>query len=129
MVSAADNSQEMKNYRNSAAGFGLRPTPLQQQQHNNRGHNNKLAGAEIDVSLKRPINQLIRADNSTSVTTTNSLISIGSGGGSGSNEPEVKVKEYVVLIGNRKWIQEKNFIEIPPDVEAKLTQQEALVSV
>ena len=82
----------------------------------------------MDVSLRRPINQLIRAENSTSVT-TNRLISIGSGGGSGNSEPEVKVKEYVVLIGNRKWIQEKNFIEIPSDVEAKLTQQEALVSV
>ena len=32
----------------------------------------------------------------------------------------------VVLIGNRKWIREKNFIEIPADVENKLQAQEQL---
>ena len=30
----------------------------------------------------------------------------------------------VVLIGNRKWIREKNFIEIPADVENKLQVRE-----
>ena len=32
----------------------------------------------------------------------------------------------MVLIGNRKWIREKNFIEIPADVENKLQAQEQL---
>ena len=124
MVSAADNSPEMKNYRNSSnSSYGLRtPTP----QHNNmaRSSSSRLAGAEIDQSLRRPINQLIRAENAPP-TTSNRLISIG---GSSGNEEEVGVKEYLVLMGNRKWIQEKNFIEIPSDVEAKLAQQEALVN-
>jgi len=34
-------------------------------------------------------------------------------------------KEHVVLIGNRKWIRDKNFIDLPDDVEAKLASQEA----
>ena len=31
-----------------------------------------------------------------------------------------------VLIGNRKWIKGKNFIDIPQDVEDKMTSQEKL---
>ena len=81
-----------------------------------------MAGAEIDDSLRRPINHLIRAANALS-NTDSRLISIGSS----NDSVEIGVKEYHVLMGNRKWIQEKNFIDIPPDVEAKLTQQEALV--
>ncbi len=31
---------------------------------------------------------------------------------------------YHVLLGNRKWIKEKNFIEIPAEVESRLVVQE-----
>jgi len=34
-------------------------------------------------------------------------------------------EEHVVLIGNRKWIRDKNFIELTADVEARLASQEA----
>ena len=42
-------------------------------------------------------------------------------------EPEaalLSAQEYHVILGNRKWIREKNFIDIPPEVEAKLAVQE-----
>ena len=35
-------------------------------------------------------------------------------------------QDHSVLIGNRKWIKEKNFIDIPQDVEEKMTNQEKL---
>ena len=38
----------------------------------------------------------------------------------------IQAQEHTVLIGNRKWIKEKNFIDIPPDVESKLLSQEKL---
>ena len=34
--------------------------------------------------------------------------------------------EYQVLIGNRKWIKEKNFIEVPQEIEDKMVSQEKL---
>ena len=40
--------------------------------------------------------------------------------------PSSQADRCVVLIGNRKWIREKNFIEIPADVENKLQAQEQL---
>ena len=68
--------------------------------------------------------QLIRQNGGTA---DGRLISIDSAGSAGEDD-QVQAKEYTVLMGNRKWIQEKNFIEIPSDVEAKLAQQEALVN-
>jgi len=35
-------------------------------------------------------------------------------------------QEFKVLVGNRKWIKEKNFINIPDDLESKLVLQEQL---
>ena len=35
-------------------------------------------------------------------------------------------RDYRVLVGNRKWIKEKNFIDIPPVVEDKMLSQEKL---
>ena len=43
-----------------------------------------------------------------------------------SHSDEISSQEYTVLIGNRKWISEKNFIEIPQDIENKLLTQEKL---
>ena len=37
---------------------------------------------------------------------------------------EIESHEHVVLIGNRTWIKEKNFIDIPSDLEARLQAQE-----
>ena len=34
--------------------------------------------------------------------------------------------EYQVLIGNRKWIKEKNFIDIPNEIDEKMKKQEEL---
>ena len=34
--------------------------------------------------------------------------------------------EYQVLIGNRKWIKEKNFIDIPHEIDEKMKKQEEL---
>ena len=129
MVRAADNSQEMRNYRNGPPSNYRLTTAGPGLQHSNRGPGSscrQLAGAEVDDSLKRPLNQLIRAPSSGGVGgTTSRLISID--GASELDAADIRAKEYKVLMGNRKWIQEKNFIEIPPDVEAKLAQQEAQV--
>lgn len=35
-------------------------------------------------------------------------------------------QEYKVLVGNRKWIKEKNSIEIPDELETRLILQEHL---
>ena len=42
------------------------------------------------------------------------------------NAPIITYQDHRVLIGNRKWIQEKNFIDIPPAVEEKMASQERL---
>ena len=39
---------------------------------------------------------------------------------------EIQAQDYSVLMGNRKWIKEKNFIDIPMDIENKLIAQEKL---
>ena len=36
------------------------------------------------------------------------------------------LQEYTVLVGNRKWLRDKNFIEIPADVENRLAAQERM---
>ena len=38
----------------------------------------------------------------------------------------VSYQDHTILIGNRKWIKEKNFIDIPADVEEKMASQEKL---
>jgi hypothetical protein len=35
-------------------------------------------------------------------------------------------QEFKVLVGNRKWIKEKNLIEIPNELESRLILQEQL---
>ena len=46
--------------------------------------------------------------------------------GGNDSEEEIQAQEYSVLMGNRKWIKEKNFIDIPQDIENKLVAQEKL---
>ena len=38
----------------------------------------------------------------------------------------ISYQQHKVLIGNRKWIKEKNFIEIPSQIEDKMISQEKL---
>ena len=44
----------------------------------------------------------------------------------GPSSSVIAFKDYRVLIGNRKWIKEKNFIEIPQNIEEKMLKQEKL---
>ena len=43
-----------------------------------------------------------------------------------SVEDVITFIEYQVLIGNRKWIKEKNFIDIPHEIDEKMKKQEEL---
>ena len=94
------------------------------------GAKNTLSGAVVDLSIARPENNLIKAPDELIRTANNyrqsrdenKLISIDDD--DGLTYSSIKNEEYLVLIGNRKWIQEKNFIEIPDILEQKLLAQE-----
>ena len=73
----------------------------------------ELCGASVDFSLARNGQPLVSVDEEMP-------------GPSGTSSQLIAFKEYRVLIGNRKWIKEKNFIEIPPEVEEKMLIQEKL---
>ena len=94
------------------------------------GAKNTLSGAAVDSSIARPENNLIKAPDELIRTANNyrqrrdknKLISIDDD--DGLTYSSIKNEEYLVLVGNRKWIQEKNFIEIPDILEQKLLAQE-----
>ena len=94
------------------------------------GAKNTLSGAAVDLSLARTENNLIKAPDELIKTANNcrqsrdknKLISIDDD--DGLTYSSIKNEEYLVLVGNRKWIQEKNFIEIPDILEQKLLAQE-----
>ena len=94
------------------------------------GSKNTLSGAAVDLSLARTENNLIKApdelirtaNNCRQSQDKNKLISIDDD--DGLTYSSIKNEEYLVLVGNRKWIQEKNFIEIPDILEQKLLAQE-----
>ena len=94
------------------------------------GAKNTLSGAVVDLSIARPENNLIKAPDELIRTANNyrqsrdenKLISIDDD--DGLTYSSIKNEEYLVLVGNRKWIQEKNFIEIPDILEQKLLAQE-----
>ena len=94
------------------------------------GSKNTLSGAAVDLSLARTENNLIKApdelirtaNNCRQSRDKNKLISIDDD--DGLTYSSIKNEEYLVLVGNRKWIQEKNFIEIPDILEQKLLAQE-----
>ena len=71
----------------------------------------ELCGASIDFSLARNGQPLVSVDEEMPGPSSSQLIAF---------------KDYRVLIGNRKWIKEKNFIEIPQEVEEKMLMQEKL---
>ena len=90
-----------------------------------------LSDATVDASLSRSDSNLIKAPEGLIRTAENSvnddrkknqLISIDDE--DGLTAFPVQTKEYLVLVGNRKWIKEKNFIDIPGDLEQKLLIQE-----
>eukprot|EP00095_Tigriopus_kingsejongensis_P010071 snap_masked-scaffold1090_size63333-processed-gene-0.1 protein:Tk10071 transcript:snap_masked-scaffold1090_size63333-processed-gene-0.1-mRNA-1 annotation:"Copper-transporting ATPase " len=106
MVEASRNSNDLRafqGHRSAALNHHLPVT---------------LNSALVDYSSMRPRANVIRGPASSEVM--------------GRGEPLVDVgsiitsQEHVVLIGNRKWINEKNFIEIPDDIENKLVAQEQL---
>ena len=90
-----------------------------------------MSEATVDSSLSRSDSNLIKApdglirtaeDSLNDDRKKNQLISIDDEDGLTSFP--VQTKEYLVLVGNRKWIKEKNFIDIPTDLEKKLLVQE-----
>ena len=90
-----------------------------------------LSDATVDASFARGETNLIKAPDGLIRTAEtnynehkkkNQLISIDDEDGLTSYP--VKEKEYLVLVGNRKWIKEKNFIDIPEELEQKLLIQE-----
>lgn len=54
------------------------------------------------------------------------LISVEDDVAESSSSSIISFVEHRVLIGNRKWIKEKNFIDIPTDIEEKMISQENL---
>merc|ERR1719357_1934307 len=75
----------------------------------------ELEGATIEPFLgKNP-------SKSYTTFTSSKLISVED-----DQENVISYQDHSVLIGNRKWIKEKNFIDIPQDVEEKMTNQEKL---
>ena len=71
-----------------------------------------LCGASVDTSSSRSDSQLIRSTLKTREQNDDDL--------------EIRGQDFEVIVGNRKWIAEKNFIEIPVDVENKMVAQEKL---
>ena len=90
-----------------------------------------LADATLDNSMAKSQSSLIQAPRGLIRTAkispmknrkNNQLISIEDDDGV-ATEP-ISAKEYLVLVGNRKWIKEKNFINIPEELEEELLLQE-----
>ena len=144
MESRGESSVQVMNYRNAAGDIARLQQPIthterelgpnsvrQTSSQPFTGVKTVLADATVDASLARSNTNLIQAPEGLIRTADNSLrgnqkknqlISIDDEDGLASNQ--VQIKEYLVLVGNRKWIKEKNFISIPEDVERKLLIQE-----
>lgn len=78
-----------------------------------------LNSAMVDYSSMRPSANVIRS--SLEQARPPNLVDVEVDGVSA-----IALNEHHVLIGNRKWISEKNFIQIPDDIENKLVAQEQL---
>lgn len=74
----------------------------------------RLSGADMDFSSVRTRDNLIQGP----IHGHGQLVSID------DQSQSIQQQKYVVLIGNRKWIKDKNFIDIPNDIENKLLAQE-----
>jgi hypothetical protein len=71
----------------------------------------------MDLSVMRPFSETLRSPTYSPLR-ANQLIQIE------NEKPGQLPREYQVLIGNRKWIKERNFINIPDDLESRLVLQE-----
>ena len=76
----------------------------------------ELCGATLDFSLT----------NSDGFGNVAPLVSVDEEIPGPSSATLIAFKDYRVLIGNRKWIKEKNFIDIPQNIEEKMLTQEKL---
>ena len=74
----------------------------------------------VDHSCIRSADNVIRGPDYTDQRRYQQLVDVG------GIDSEIQAQDYTVLMGNRKWIKEKNFIEIPQDIENKLIAQEKL---
>ncbi len=81
----------------------------------------ELEGATIDLPEEgqHPRNSILQSNF---CMRTTPLISVEDS----HSEAIISYQDHRVLIGNRKWIKEKNFIDIPMDVEEKMISQEKL---
>jgi hypothetical protein len=80
-----------------------------------------LNGALVDLTVMQAFTETLRVAPQSS---SNQLIEVDGGQPrNGDNGPK---GEHLVLMGNRKWIKEKNFIEISPALESRLIAQEQL---
>jgi hypothetical protein len=76
-----------------------------------------LNGALVDLSVMQKYTDSFQLSN-------NQLIQVET---IQVQEPLLQIpREHTVLMGNRKWIKEKNFIEISNELEARLIAQEQL---
>ncbi|CAB4065150.1 copA [Lepeophtheirus salmonis] len=79
-----------------------------------------ICGSEIDATILRKPGHEISNESKKQMP----LIDVG------QDDDSYKIgkasNESTILIGNRKWIRDKNFINIPEDLELKLLKQEEL---
>ena len=90
-----------------------------------------MSDANVDDSLSRSASNLIKVPDGLIRTDEDSLnedrrknLLISIDDEDGLTSFPVQTKEYLVLVGNRKWIKEKIFIDIPVELEKKLLIQE-----
>ena len=143
MENQGEVSVPITNYRNAAGDIARLQLPIMRTERESSsayslppgnppftGVKTVLSDATVDVSIARNDSNLIKAPEGLIRTGENSrlekqkesqLIFIDDEDGLTSS---VEPKEYLVLVGNRKWIKEKNFINIPPALEQKLLLQE-----
>ncbi|TRY73708.1 hypothetical protein TCAL_00918 [Tigriopus californicus] len=107
MVEDAKNSAALKSFQNQRGAPSVHHLPT------------TLNSAMVDYSSMRPSANMIRG--SLEQERTPNLVDVDVDGVSA-----IALTEHHVLIGNRKWISEKNFIQIPDDIENKLVAQEQL---
>lgn len=110
MISLAENSEHITNFKNTVASY----SELRGRVRRSSISHLLLSGATVDLSVMKPFSESLRAPR---FATNNQLIQV-----EGAQAP----KEHFVLMGNRKWIKEKNFIDILPDLESRLIAQEQL---
>lgn len=80
----------------------------------------------VEPELEGASINLFSSTSNNFVSSNARLISVEDDVAESSSSSIISFVEHRVLIGNRKWIKEKNFIDIPPDIEDKMISQENL---